>query len=226
MAPILSPRCFSLIAIFALLYTVPTAAGNVQFPASAAAAKQAVMAECPSCLAGGVTLCGTADVGFGKQFVKHFFAGKPKRGYLPGFRMSGEEFRGLARSLTYETLNQTLRDGFASLPLVIVDGGFAAARVLGPPAAVEIAFPPALHQCVRDAAKPWGCCIAADCRQECCEKSLGSPHVALRWDDAATGDKLTFFFNHTLGGSTLTRETGAGKKTVYWCLTEEPGWIQ
>lgn len=226
MIPVLPGRRFGGVAILALLLTAPAFAGNLQFPASADAAKQVIMTDCPSCLATGVTLCGTENIGFGKRFARNLFAGKPKRGYLPGFRMSGEEFRALARSLTYESLIQTLRDGFSNLPLVVIDGKFAATRVLGPPGAVEITFPPALHQCVRDAAKPWGCCIAADCQQECCEKSLGSPQVTLRWDDPVAKEKLTFYFNHTLGSSTLTRETDGGKKTVYWCLTEEPGWIQ
>lgn len=226
MGRILSGLGFGAVAIAGALLAMPAAAGNVQFPASASAAKQAIITECPSCLAGGVTLCGTENVGFGKRFARFFFAGKPKRGYLPGFRMSGEEFRALARSLSYESLIQTLRDGFSDLPMLVVEGKFASTRVLGPPGAVEITFPPALHQCVRDATKPWGCCIAADCQQECCEKSLGSPQVTLHWDDAATKEKLTFYFNHILGSSTLTRETESGKKTVYWCQTEEPGWIQ
>lgn len=226
MRQMLSGRCFAAVAIAGALLATPAAAGNVRFPDSAAAAKQTIMTTCPSCLASGVTLCGTDNIGFGKHFAKNFFAGKPRRGYLPGFRMSGQEFRALARSLSYDALLLTLHDGFSDLPLVVIDDKFAATRVLGPPASVEITFPPALHQCLSDPAKPWGCCIAADCQQECCEKSLGSPQVTLRWDDAAAKEKLTFFFNHALGGSTLTRETESGKKIVYWCQTEEPGWIQ
>jgi len=220
---------FTALAVAGLAVAVlagSAAAGNVIFPKDGEAAKQAITKDCPSCLATGVTPCGTTDVRSGKRFGRHFFAGKPKRGYLPGFRMSGEEFRVLARSLTYESLLPSLRESFASLPLVIIDGGFAATRLIAKPSAVEVTFPTALHQCVRDAAKPWGCCIAADCQTECCEKSLGSPTVAVHWDDATTGDKLTLHFNHTLGSTTFTRENAEGKKTVYWCLTEEPGWIQ
>ena len=55
-------------------------------------------------------------------------------------------------------------------------------------------------------------------------ESLGSPTVAVHWDDATTGDRLTFHFSHTLGASTLTRDTSAGKTYVYWCIAEEPGW--
>jgi hypothetical protein len=201
--------------------------GNLVFPKQGAAAKDAIVKDCPTCMASGVTLCGTADVKFAKRLgASYFFAGQPKRGYLPAFRLSGEEFRALARSMTYDAMMQSLKQSFEALPLVVIDSGFAATRVLPTPKSVDIAFPQTLHQCVSDKSKPWGCCIAADCQQECCEKSLGSPAVAVHWDDATTGDKLTFHFSHTLGASTLTRETTAGKTFVYWCIAEEPGLIQ
>jgi hypothetical protein len=216
------------IVLFALtVVAAPSAyAGNLPFPKEGAAAKAVITEKCPSCLAGGVTLCGTDSVQFGKRFSRTLFAGKPKRGYLPGFRLSGEEFRTLARSMTYESLVQSLWQSFSALPLVIIDGGFAATRVIATPKLVEVIIPQALHQCVRDPAKPWGCCIASDCNTECCEKSLGSPQIVVRWDDPESGDKLTFHFSHTLGASTLTRETSAGKTYVYWCIAEEPGLVQ
>lgn len=216
-----------LITLVALLMASPSDAGNLLFPKQGAAAKDVIVKDCPGCLAGGVTLCGTADVQFGKRLgANAFFAGDPKRGYLPGFRMSGQEFRALARSMSYDPMMQSLKQSFESLPLVVIDSGFAATRVLQTPKSVEVAFPTALHQCVSDRSKPWGCCVAADCQQECCEKSLGSPTVAVRWDDPVSGDKLIFHFNHTLGASTLTRETTAGKTFVYWCIAEEPALIQ
>jgi hypothetical protein len=210
----------------ALLGGSSAVAGNLPFPEEGDAAKQTILADCPSCFAAGVTLCGTADVRFGRHFAESFFAGTPRRGYLPGFRLSGEEFRALARSLSPDALVPSLRQSFESLPLIVIDDGFAETRVLAASTAVEIEFPAKLHQCVRDASKPWGCCVAADCRKECCEKELGSPRVALSWDDPATGDKLTFHFSHTLGASTLLRTTAAGKTYIYWCNTGEPGWVQ
>jgi len=216
-----------LVALVAMMVASPSDAGNLVFPKQGAAAKDVIVKNCPGCLAGGVTLCGTADVQFGKRLgADYFFAGQPKRGYLPAFRFSGQEFRALARNMPYDAMMQSLKQTLESLPLVVIDGGFAATRVLPTPKSVEIQFPPALHQCVSDQSKPWGCCVAADCQSECCEKSLGSPTVAVRWDDPASGDKLTFHFSHTPGTSTLTRETSAGKTTVYWCIAEEPGLIQ
>jgi hypothetical protein len=214
----------SLVAL--MLASGQAVGGNLPVPVEGAAARAAIIDACPACLAGGVTLCGTADVRFGKAFARHFFAGTPARGYLPGFRLSGTEFRALARSLSYPALMQSLRQSFASLPLVVIDSGFAAARVLPAPHAVEVTFPEELHQCVRDPGKPWGCCVAADCARECCEKSLGSPEIAVRWDDRESGDAVTFRFSHTAGASTLTRETAAGEKHLYWCITGEPGWLQ
>lgn len=220
-------RTILLTFVVTFMMASPAAAGNLVFPKQGAAAKEAIAKDCPGCLATGVTLCGTADVRFGKRLgASYFFAGNPKRGYLPGFRLSGEEFRALARSMPYDGMMQSLKQSFEALPLVVIESGFAATRVLPTPKSVDIAFPQALHQCVSDRSKPWGCCIAADCKSECCEKSLGSPTVAVQWDDATSGDTLTFHFNHTLGTSTLTRATSAGKTYVYWCIAEEPGLIQ
>jgi hypothetical protein len=216
-----------LFAIVAIVTASPAAAGNLVFPKQGAAAKDAIVKDCASCMASGVTLCGTADVQFGKRLAPGaFFAGNPKRGYLPGFRLSGEEFRALARSMPYDGMMQSLKQSFESLPLVVIDAGFAATHVLAKPQSVDIVFPQELHQCVSDQSKPWGCCVAADCKSECCEKSLGSPAVAVQWDDPGSGDTLTFHFGHTPGTSTLTRATAAGKTYVYWCIAEEPGLIQ
>jgi hypothetical protein len=64
----------------------PSVAGNLVFPKQGAAAKDAIVKDCPTCMASGVTLCGTADVQFGKRLgTSYFFAGRPKRGYLPVF---------------------------------------------------------------------------------------------------------------------------------------------
>jgi hypothetical protein len=215
---------FAMIA--ALAVAVPLRAGNIEFPDEAAAARSVIADKCPSCLGGGVTLCGTAEVGFGQAFPRHFFSGTPKRGYLPGFRLSGGEFRALARSMSFQSLTQSLRQSFAALPLVVIDDDFAAARVIPTPQSVDVRFPEGLHQCVGDRSKAWGCCVTADCRQECCEKSLGSPRITVRWKDPEDGDLLVLRYSHTTGDSTLTRETGAGKKYIYWCITDEPALIQ
>jgi hypothetical protein len=146
----------------------------------------------------------------------------PARGYLPAFRLTGAEFEKMARDMPRDALLAALEATFADAPLVIIEEGFAAARVIKLPRAVAATFPEPLHQCLQDQGKPWGCCVAADCQQECCEKSLGSPTLTVTWQDDANNETLTFSFGHSPGSSALTRQGSAGQ-TLYWCLTDEAG---
>ena len=78
-------RTILLALAVAITLASPSVAGNLVFPKQGAAAKDAIVKDCPTCMASGVTLCGTADVQFGKRLgAAAFFAGQPKRGYLPG----------------------------------------------------------------------------------------------------------------------------------------------
>ncbi len=200
-------------------------AGTLPLPAGAQAARETIAADCPECLRVGVTACGTADVQYGRRFVGNFLAGEPARGYLPAFRISGREFTRLARRLPLAALIETVRARFADMPLVVVEDRFTAARIIAAPAKVDVTFPDALHQCLQNAARPWGCCVASDCRGECCEKSLGNPSVTASWLDDASGDRLTFSFGHAAGSSTLRRFSATGS-TLYWCLTDEAGLLK
>lgn len=197
-------------------------AGGLPLPAEAAPMKSAVESDCPDCLTKGVTACGTADVQYGRRFPQQFFAGTPARGYLPAFRLTGAEFEKMARDMPRDALLAALQATFAAAPLVIIEAGFAAARVIKLPRSVAATFPEPLHQCLQDQSKPWGCCLAADCQQECCEKSLGSPTLTVTWQDDVNNETLVFSFGHSLGSSTLIRQTTAGQ-TLYWCLTDEAG---
>ena len=114
-----SARTILLILTFAvaIMMASPSVAGNLVFPKQGAAAKDVIVKDCPTCMASGVTLCGTADVQFGKRLgASYFFAGQPKRGYLPGFRLSGQEFRALARSMPYDAMMQSLKQSFDESP--------------------------------------------------------------------------------------------------------------
>jgi hypothetical protein len=162
--------------------------------------------------------CGTADVAYGKRFARTALQGRPLRGYLATFVMSGEEFRRLARHSSYDELMTTLRERFARARLVILEA--PGARVLPPAREVTVTFPPQLHACVRELQKPWGCCVATDCREECCEKGLGSPIVALAWTDDKTRESIELTFHHATGFSRLRRKTGRGEST-YFCLVDE-----
>src|SRR5262249_32698924 len=98
------------------------------------------------------------------------------------------------------------------------DDGFRSARVLPKPEDVSVRFPEPLHACLRDPARPWGCCV--QCEHECCEKSLGSPEIILIWKDR--DETLTYHYSHTVGEAWLDRRAPSGN-TRYNCLTDTRG---
>ena len=112
------------------------------------------------------------------------------------------------------------RTGFVVCGAAAVAGpaGFAGAGLQGRPGRAYL-VPQPLHACVADQARPWGCCVAPGCRNECCEKNLGSPSVTLNWVDAAAQEEILFEFRHGERESRLVRTTPAGR-TVYSCLTD------
>jgi hypothetical protein len=209
-----------------LLTAAPAAATRLDWPAAEAGTLARLAALCPDCRARGVIACGTADVAVGRRFARTFLAGTPPRGYLPAFRIDGTEFRRLARTTPeHARLLAALEERFAGTPLAVVEDGFGGVRVLSPPRSVQVVFPPALHDCVRDPARPWGCCVAGCAERECCEKGLGSPSVTVEWRDDDAGETLVLHFSHTTGESTL-RRTGASGTTRYYCLTGAPGFLR
>jgi hypothetical protein len=218
-------RLIALVLIAAWFSQAPLLAGGLPLPTAAAPLESAIEAACPDCLDKGVTACGTAEVQYGRRFASKFFAGTPKRGYLPAFQLSGSEFERLARTLPRDAFLTEVEARVDDASLVIVEAGFAAARVIDHPVAIEATFPEPLHQCLQDQSKPWGCCVAADCRGECCEKSLGSPTLTVTWRDDVNNETLTFNFGHSLGSSTLSRKSPT-ESTLYWCLTDEAGHLR
>lgn len=170
---------------------------------------------CPECRRTGFHACGGQAIGLGARFAPAAFQGTPRRAYLVTFVMSGEEFRNGVRGTPYGALEEAIQRRFAKARLLVVEDGFAGVRVLDQSPRVEVDVPRPLHACVADPARPWSCCAAPACREECCEKSLGSPVVRLHWSDARAGETIRFDFAHTPGDSRLTR--GA---TTYFCLAE------
>lgn len=197
-------------------------AATLRLPPQLRRAPEAIARACPECLAQGFMTCGTADVAYGKRFARTALQGRPPRGYLTSFVMSGDEFRALTRATAYDALVAALRARFARARLVILDA--PGARVLSTPAEVRVDVPAALHACVHGSKKPWGCCVAADCRDECCEKGLGSPTVSLTWDDSETRESIVLRFHHSTGFTQL-RRSGARGQSLYYCLVDEPAWI-
>jgi hypothetical protein len=175
--------------------------------------------DCPDCRRTGFVLCGGPRVGPGAAFAPSALQGSPRRGSLVGFVMGGAEFRNIVRGTRMTPLVEGLEKRFARTRLVIFEDRFARARVPEQSPRVAVEVPPALHACVADPAKPWGCCVGRGCGGECCEKSLGSPSVRLTWVDPLSRDELRFEFRPGLGDSRLVRRNGA-RQTVYYCATD------
>jgi hypothetical protein len=163
--------------------------------------------------------CGTQAVAWGKRFARSALQGHPDRAYLPTFVMTGEEFRELARSTDYESLVTTLHNRFSKSRLIILEDGFKDARALPPPEKVDVLFPKPLHECVHDTKHPWGCCVS-DCKDECCEKGLGSPSVVMKWID--DDEVVELHYSHTVGTSWLSRRT-RDHRWRYACLVDARG---
>jgi hypothetical protein len=194
-------------------------AQRLPLPESATQVWQQIQQQCPECLRGGFTACGSPDIGYGRAFAGNVLRGAPPRGYLITYVMSGDEFRRIARTSDYQTLMKTLQERFSQAHLVILEDGFTAARLISKPE-IEVIFPAKLHECVQDLKKPWGCCVS-NCPSECCEKDLGSPSVKLTWRDDSGGERIVFNFHHMAGMSMLERF--GPRRIVYFCLVDQPG---
>jgi len=211
----------TLLVVAVVLFVTRAQAAELRLPPSARTLPAAIAAACPECDTTGYTPCGSPDVQWGTRFARHAFQGTPPRAYLPTFTMTGEDFRTLARATDYPTLLTTLQTRFAKTRLVVIEKAFENARVLPPPTTVAVTFPAPLHTCIHESDRPWTCC--SDCKNECCEKSLGSPTVQLSWKDA--NETLTFHYSHTIGVSWLSRKSARGS-VRYACLTDAKGHLR
>lgn len=211
-----------LTAAWVLLGGPAQATYTLQMPPQLRRAGEQIARQCPECMTTGFLTCGTADVAYGKRFARTALQGRPPRGYLVSFVMSGNEFRDLARRTPYEPLVATLRERFTRARLVILEA--PGARVLPPPDLVRADVPPPLHACVHGSSKPWGCCVAANCHDECCEKALGSPTVTLTWTDPQSRDATVLTFHHATGFSRLEHRGRRGS-LLYYCLVDGPARI-
>jgi hypothetical protein len=177
---------------------------------------QEVADACPGCR---VIACGSEAVRHGKGYSGTALLGEPRRGYVIFDAIDAPTFRQLARTIDdHARLTAELTARFQRARVVAMEATLKTARILAEPPEVTVRFPQPLHQCLRDHAKPWGCCMGAGCRGECCEKGLGSPQVTLTWKDAYAGETLRMRYSHTYGATVLTRK--GASTTTYWCLTD------
>lgn len=171
---------------------------------------------CPDCR---VIACGGEAVRFGKGYAGTAQLGVPRRGYVIADAMDGPSFRQLTReTANLDRLTRDLTERFQRARLIALEGTLRTARILPEPPEVQVRFPEPLYLCLRDPAKPWGCCAGAGCQGECCEKGLGSPEVTLTWRDGVAGETLRLIYSHTSGNTRLTRR--GETTTTYWCLTD------
>ncbi|MCC7273159.1 MAG: hypothetical protein IT561_10875 [Alphaproteobacteria bacterium] len=208
------------VVLWALLWPAAAGAQGLTVPAERRAAlHEAIDDACPECRRTGFVACGGPAVATGAAFAANALQGTPRRGYLVGFVMTGEDFRNVVRGTPLTPLVDGLERRFARARLIVLEDGFARARVLDQTPKVAAEVPDLLHSCVADTARPWGCCVGGGCRSECCEKSLGSPLVSLSWVDAAVGEEIRFDFRHGVGEGRLVRSAGA-RRTTYYCMTD------
>ncbi|MFA5119845.1 hypothetical protein [Zavarzinia sp.] len=181
--------------------------------------RAAILTVCPDCGTRGVIACGDAAVETGPRYFSHALLGEPPRGFLMSWPLGDADLRHLAETLPLAAADLAAKAGFEAATLVALEPG-GKARSLGHPTAT-VAFPPALHACLADPAKPWGCCVADCGAHECCEKSLGSPRIELAWRDAESGERLTFRWSRN--GSSLLMRRGSGfLRADYFCLVWAP----
>ncbi|WP_147385679.1 hypothetical protein [Oleomonas cavernae] len=171
-------------------------------------------ALCPDCVTTGVIACGDADVLTGPKYYKHAFLGTPRRAYLMSWPMGDEDMRQLSQTLPHDAAQAAIADRFRAVTLLAIEAD-GAVRSLGSPTA-EVLLPEKLHACLADPAKPWGCCVAGCGQEECCEKSLGSHRISLRWPDDGA-ERLSFRWSRN-GSSMLLRRADGVPKTDYFCL--------
>lgn len=188
---------------------MPVRAQTLSLPRSIADA-------CPGCR---VIACGSEAVRLGKGFAGTALLGVPRRGYLVVDAIDGPGFREMVRGIDdVDALTWALTERFKRARLITLEATLRTARILPEAPEVSVGVPGPLHQCLRDRAKPWGCCVAPACLGECCEKGLGSPRVTLTWRDVEAGETLRLDYSHTPGVSRLSR--GGAASANYWCLTD------
>jgi len=192
-------------------------------PISSDKAMAMFKSQCPSCVENGVFICGNDKINFGKTFGKNIFLGKPPRGYLLTAKFRAKDFIKAARNTSnLSELNTYLKNEFYKFALVVVDSNYSRIEVLKT-LQVDVTFPERLHSCLQDHNKPWGCCLASDCKSECCEKELGSAFIKVKWRDDKTNEILELNYFPNIGSTTLRRVDINSKKTIYFCNVIEVG---
>jgi hypothetical protein len=192
----------------------------LRLPREAAGLVARLEALCPGCARAGALACGDAEIGYGRRFAEHWLAGEPPRGYLVLETPTARDYARWLRdpALTAESVARRVHESFSRAVLVAVQGDYSA-RSLGEPEVTEVTLPGRLPRCL--AAPETAGCEST----ECCEKSLGSTHVEMRWRDDEAREGLALRLSPVAGRSQLTR-TVEGGSVLYGCLADAPGYLE
>lgn len=165
-------------------------------------------------------ICGNAQIGTKNTFLSNFFQGSPARGFLITPPFTNDDIGKIIRSEKDNAkLGRILIDKFSHMALISIDENFEHISIIKNPK-VEIDIPKALHECLVDQRKRWGCGITESRNDECCEKKLGSPSIKAKWTDKTNGETYTLIYRLEIGNSFLQR-TQKEKKTTYFCINSE-----
>lgn len=189
--------------------------------------KEDIARDCPECAKFGFLACGDPDVSYGKSFGRHFFQSAfgaraaGRRGFLLTAAMTSRRFASIVRRESHAAAQGLLKQEFGKARLILVEEEGLKVHVLPEPEKVDVMITPKLHQCLQDPAKIWGCCRAASCKDECCEKDLGSPDVRLFWANPDNPkQKFVFKFHQQQGNSFFYAQEGEERGPLFYCLTD------
>jgi hypothetical protein len=215
------------VALAFLLGAGDGGAGSLPLPPEAAVVRERLAAACPECLDAGFVVCGGEQIAFGGGFHREWLRGDPPRGYLVTWVIGPPALLHLMRTTARERVVESLTKRFAEARLIVV-GEEHDVRIADRPA-VEVVVPEKLHACTFGTTKPVCCCCASRCREECCEKGLGSAVVTLLWDDPdRPGRKVEYRFQPWSGTSSLAPGIvpGGRRPDLRFCLDRAgPGWL-
>ena len=165
-------------------------------------------------------VCGNSKIGQKNTFISNFFQGYPARGFLIMPPLVNNDLKRIIRSeKDIITLTSILTDKFSRMALISIDQNFEQIIKIKN-SEFEIKIPELLHECLVDQNKKWGCGIAENRCDECCEKKLGSPIIKAVWNDITKNETYTLLYRLEKGNSILIR-TQQDKKTIYSCINSE-----
>ena len=215
--------------IFLFLFCSPSYSGSLKLPESAKSIITNISEQCEDCLKNGFSPTGTMDIGFGKRFFPNFFSGTPEIGILVSHIMTGERYKTLIRKNGYEKAKDILVQKFNETKLFVVEKSGYKVHFLKKPEEVNINLKEGLHQCLYNTEKPLCCCCTTSCRDECCEKKLGSTNILIRWKDPLNENQIIeYIYSPHSGDSKIYNVDNSGKKiNLRWCLdSTKPGFLK